>query len=199
MSSSTCPIYGEALSRFLALFDKAKSESVREPTAVTLATADSRGQPSVRTVLLKGVDARGFVFYTNSTSRKGRDLAVNARAAMLFFWQTLYEQVHVEGTVALVSAEESDAYWASRSRDSQVGAWASQQSATLVSRDALEGRVCELEASFADTQVPRPPHWYGYRIVPERIEFWQGGSHRLHDRQSYEAGATGWTVRNLNP
>ena len=192
-------LYLEAIERFNLLYERAQAEPTRDPTAVTLATADANGQPSVRTVLLKGVDARGFVFYTNSNSRKGRDLSVNARAAMLFFWHQMFEQVHVEGAVELVAEAESDAYWATRSRESQIGAWASAQSAVLSSRGALEARVKEYEGRFADDAIPRPPHWYGYRIRPERIEFWQSGAHRLHDRQSYEGGPRGWKVRHLSP
>ena len=192
-------LYLEAIERFKSLYDRAQMEPTREPTAVSLATADANGQPSIRTVLLKGVDERGFVFYTNSNSRKGRDLSVNAHAAMLFFWQQMFEQVQVEGTVELVSGSESDAYWATRSRESQIGAWASAQSATLSSRERLEARVGEYEAYFGDDAVPRPPHWYGYRIRPRRIEFWQSGAHRLHDRQSYEGGPAGWSLRRLCP
>ena len=190
----------EALARFEEVFARAGEMEASEPTAVTLATADGEGRPSARTVLLKGVDERGFVFYTNARSRKGRDLGENPRAALAFFWQTLFEQVLVEGPVVPVSEAESDAYWASRRRESCLGAWASDQSAPLASREELNERYAEHERRFAGAEVPRPPHWRGYRVVPERIEFWRPGDHRLNERDCYERTAGGgWRRYLLNP
>ena len=190
----------EALARFEEVFARAGETESSEPTAVILATADGEGRPSARTVLLKGVDERGFVFYTNSRSRKGRDLRENPRAALAFFWQTVFEQVLVEGAVEPVSEAESDAYWATRRRESCLGAWASDQSAPLASREELNARYAEHERRFAGTDVPRPPHWRGYRIVPERIEFWRPGDHRLNDRECYERTEEGgWRRFLLNP
>ena len=190
----------EALARFEEVFARAGETESSEPTAVILATADGEGRPSARTVLLKGVDERGFVFYTNSRSRKGRDLRENPRAALAFFWQTVFEQVLVEGAVEPVSEAESDAYWATRRRESCLGAWASDQSAPLASREELNARYAEHERRFAGADVPRPPHWRGYRIVPERIEFWRPGDHRLNDRECYERTEEGgWRRFLLNP
>ena len=192
-------LYREALARFEALFAQAAGTDLREPAAVTLATADGEGRPSARTVLLKGVDERGFVFYTNAHSRKGRQLRENPRAALVFFWQTVFEQVQVEGSVTFVSDAESDAYWTTRRRESRIGAWASAQSETLGSRGELEARYGEYEQRFAGGDVPRPPHWRGYRLVPDRIEFWQAGDHRLNHRECYERTAAGWRWFLLNP
>lgn len=193
-------IYREALARFEEVFARAGETGLREPTAVTLATASGEGRPGARTVLLKGVDERGFVFYTNSHSRKGRDLRENPRAALVFFWQTVFEQVQVEGPVEPVSDEESDAYWATRRRESRIGAWASDQSAPLASRGELNARYAEYERRFAGGEVPRPPHWRGYRVVPERIEFRRPGDHRLHERDCYERTADGGRRKHhLNP
>ena len=190
----------EALARFEEVFARAGETESSEPTAVILATADGEGRPSARTVLLKGVDERGFVFYTNSHSRKGRDLRVNPRAALAFFWQTLFEQVLIEGPVEPVSEEESDAYWATRRRESCLGAWASDQSAPLASREELDARYVEQERRFEGGAVPRPPHWRGYRVVPERIEFWRPGDHRLNERDCYErTDGGGWRRFLLNP
>jgi len=197
--SSDDPVLQEAVARFIAHYDHVRSnEPMREPTAVTLATANAMGQPFARTVLLKGVDPSGFVFYTNSLSRKGRDLSINARAALLFFWQGPLEQVQVEGTVSEVSVEEAEAYWSSRARESQVGAWASLQSEPLASREELDGRFASFDAQFG-VEVARPSHWLGYRVRPERIEFWSGGAHRLNHRESYERGAAGWFKQLLYP
>ena len=190
----------EALARFEEVFARAGETEPSEPTAMILATADGEGRPSARTVLLKGVDERGFVFYTNSRSRKGRELRENPRAALAFFWQTVFEQVQVEGPVEPVSEAESDAYWATRRRESRIGAWASDQSAPLASRDELEVRYAEHERRFEGGGVPRPPHWRGYRVVPERIEFWRPGDHRLNERDCYERTADGgWRRFLLNP
>ena len=190
----------EALARFEEVFARAGKGEPSEPTAMILATADAAGRPSARTVLLKGVDERGFVFYTNADSRKGRELHDNPRAALAFFWQTVFEQVLVEGPVEPVSDTESDAYWATRRRESCLGAWASDQSAPLASREELNERYAEFERRFADGIVPRPPHWRGYRVVPERIEFWRPGDHRLNERDCYErTDGGGWRRYLLNP
>ena len=190
----------EAIARFEEVFARAGETESSEPTAVILATADGEGRPSARTVLLKGVDERGFVFYTNSRSRKGRELRENPRAALAFFWQTVFEQVLVEGAVEPVSEAESDAYWETRRRESRIGAWASDQSAPLGSRAELNARYAEHERRFAGGGVPRPPHWRGYRVVPERIEFWRPGDHRLNERDCYERTEGGaWRRFLLNP
>ena len=192
-------IYREALARFEEVFARAGKKEPSEPTAMILATADGEGRPSARTVLLKGVDERGFVFYTNANSRKGRELDENPRAALIFFWQSVFEQVQVEGRVVPVSNEESDAYWETRRRESRIGAWASDQSARLASREELNERYAEVERRFADGKVPRPPQWRGYRVVPDRIEFWRPGDHRLNERDCYERTAGGWRRLLLNP
>ncbi|HXY29649.1 MAG TPA: pyridoxamine 5'-phosphate oxidase [Gemmatimonadaceae bacterium] len=170
-----------------------------EPTAMALGTVSDDGKPSVRIVLLKDVDARGFVFYTNFDSRKGRELLIDPRAALCFHWQPLERQVRVEGVAAPVSDVEADAYFATRPRDSQIGAWASFQSSALESEARLVERVREVEARFAGQAVPRPPHWSGFRVVPQSIEFWTGRPHRLHERELFERTGTGWTVRRLYP
>lgn len=197
-------LYTEALSTFAALFDEAKSAGTEaEPNAMTVATATADGRPSARTVLLKAFDADGFVFYTHVHSRKGRELHDNPRAALLFLWRTLRDagvQVRIEGAVRPVSDAEADAYFGSRPRQSQLGAWASVQSETLPSREAFEARMAEVEAEFAGREVPRPAGWSGYRVVPQRIEFWYGAQFRLHERWCYERGATGqWSKRMLYP
>ncbi|MBL8255273.1 MAG: pyridoxamine 5'-phosphate oxidase [Pseudoxanthomonas mexicana] len=197
-------LYAEALSTFAALFDEAKAAGTEvEPNAMTVATATTDGRPSARTVLLKAFDERGFVFYTHTHSQKGRDLHDNPHAALLFLWRSLREagiQVRLEGMVASVSNAEADAYFASRPRQSQLGAWASIQSETLDSHEAFEARMAEVEARFADRDVPRPDGWSGYRVAPEAIEFWYGAQFRLHERWRYERGAAGaWGKRMLFP
>ena len=191
--------YSEILRRFGTLFEQAKATDLAEPTAMTLATVGADGRPAARTVLLKGFDDHGFVFYTNTRSRKGRELRDRPRAALCFYWQPLREQVQVEGAVEGVTAQEADEYWVTRPRESQIGAWASHQSEPLADRQELLDRVAEVEQRFADGAVPRPPHWSGYRLVPERVEFWTAGEFRLHHRTLYEKGADGWTVTLLNP
>lgn len=176
----------EAIGRFQALLERARQEGVPEPTAMTLATVHPDGRPAARTVLLKGVDERGFVFYTNLLSRKGQDLEATPHAALCFFWYSLGVQVMVEGEVEQVGDDEADAYFASRPWLSQVGAWASPQSEPLKDRAVLEARVAEMEARFADGEVPRPPYWSGYRVIPRWMEFWFAGDGRLHDRERYE-------------
>jgi pyridoxamine 5'-phosphate oxidase len=170
-----------------------------EPTAMTLATVGRDGQPSARLVLLKGVDDRGFVFYTNLRSRKGRDLEANPRAALTFHWQPLEVQVRIEGRAELVTEREADAYFATRPRGSQIGAWASDQSEVLTSAAALDARFAQEERRFAGRDVPRPPHWSGYRVIPERIEFWRNRPSRLHERRLFVRDGGTWTETLLNP
>jgi len=180
-------------------FERARSANLVEPTAATLSTADAEGRPSGRVVLLKGVDSRGFVFYTNYESRKGIELAANPWASLLLWWDLLQRQVRIEGSVTRVSETESDSYFASRPRRSQLGAWASDQSRSLGSRGDLEERFREIERRFADRDVPRPPHWGGFLIAPETIEFWQGQSNRLHDRIRYRREGETWVIERLSP
>lgn len=191
----------EALTRFHDLLAQAAAAGEPEPTAMTLATVDADGRPAARTVLLKEADRAGFVFYTNTLSRKGQELAGQPVAALLFLWKhlDLQVQVRVEGPVQPVSVAEANAYFASRPRLSQIGAWASIQSAPLDTRATLEARVAETEARYADTDVPRPPHWSGYRVVPDRIEFWFGRPFRLHDREEYRLQDGQWRVQRLYP
>ncbi|MFO0837786.1 MAG: pyridoxamine 5'-phosphate oxidase [Phycisphaerae bacterium] len=190
----------DPIRQFEAWFAQVLSAGLREPNGMTLATCSADGRPEARVVLLKGVDPRGFVFYTNYESRKGRTLGSNARAALCFWWPELERQVRVEGDVERVSDSESDAYFATRPRDSQLGAWASRQSEVLPRRDELMARFLQLAAQHAGRSVPRPPHWGGYRVTPQRIEFWQGRPNRLHDRICYERQADGsWTISRLSP
>jgi pyridoxamine 5'-phosphate oxidase len=183
------------------LIARARAAGDPEPTAMSLATADAHARPSVRTVLLKQVDASGFVFYTNTHSDKGRQLAQNPQAAICLHWRQLELQVQVraEGRVEPVTEADADAYFASRPRGSQIGAWASMQSQTLPSRRELEARVAAVEARYADQSIPRPPHWSGYRLVPDRVEFWFGREYRLHDRIVHLAGDDGWSESRLYP
>jgi len=194
--------FSEPFARFETLFGQAAAlprDVLPEPTAFALGTVDERGQPSVRIVLLKAFDERGFVFYTNYESRKGRALLGTRRAAMCFHWQLLEEQVRVEGTVETVSDEEADAYFASRARGSQIGAWASLQSQPMENPRDLEARIAAVEERFAGKPVARPPHWSGFRIVPERIEFWKNMPSRLHVRRVYTRNESGWDVLQLYP
>lgn len=174
-------------------------EQMPEPTAFALATANDEGQPSIRMLLLKEVDHRGFVFYTNLESRKGVELAHNRRAAMNFHWAPLERQVRVEGRVTPVSDDEADAYFATRPRGSQIGAWASRQSRSMERASDLDARVAEFEARFEGRDVPRPSFWSGFRLVPSAIEFWKGKPSRLHDRQLYTRDGEGWRVTLLYP
>ena len=164
-----------------------------------LATADRTGRPSVRIVLLRGVDRRGFVFYTNYGSRKAGELTANPQASLCQYWPSLEEQIRIEGTVELADPAESDAYFAGRPRDSQIGAWASDQSSELESRAVLEARFAETDTRYAGRPVPRPPFWGGFRIVPDRVEFWYGRPGRLHDRLLYRRTADTWTTASLYP
>jgi pyridoxamine 5'-phosphate oxidase len=191
----------EILDTFRDLLAEAKASLDPEPTAMTVATADPNGQPSARTVLLKGFDERGFVFFTNFDSRKGRQLAANPRAALLFHWRMIRDgvQVKIEGSVEPVSAAEADDYFASRPRPSQIGAWASLQSQTLESREVFEQRIAEVEKRFEGIPVTRPPHWSGFRVVPELVEFWYGARYRLHERQRYDRIDGQWQRRMLYP
>lgn len=181
-------------------FQEAEAAKIPEPNAMSLATTSRDGRPSVRTVLLKGVDGRGFVFYTNYESRKGRELESVPRAALLFPWLTLERQVIVEGPVTRVSREESEAYFHSRPLASQLSAWVSQQSSVISGRKLLEDAMKELEKKYAGQTVPLPPHWGGYRVAPETVEFWQGRRSRLHDRLRYRRSEDGgWIVERLAP
>lgn len=189
----------DPLDLFRAWFETAKEREPAEPNAVALATVDPAGRPSLRMVLLKGVDPKGFVFYTNFESKKGRDLLATSRAALCFYWKSLKRQVRIEGPAAPVSPEEADAYFASRDRGSQLGAWASLQSRPMSGKMELMGRVAKFTAQFGVSAVPRPPHWSGFRIAHERLEFWQEGRFRLHDRLVYERDGQGWKTEVLYP
>jgi pyridoxamine 5'-phosphate oxidase len=189
----------DPLRQFRLWFDQGAAGQV-EPNAMTLATATSDGRPSARVVLLKSLDERGLTFFSSYEGRKARELEANPWSALLFYWAALDRQVRVEGTVARVSAEESDAYFAGRPRGSQLGACASHQSAILADRAALERRLQELEAEFAGRPVPRPPLWGGYRLRPVALEFWQGRPNRLHDRLRYRrVEPAGWVIERLSP
>ena len=189
----------DPLQLFDEWFAEARASEPNDPEAMTLATADEARQPSARIVLLKGHGPDGFVFYTNQQSRKADELAGNPRAALLFHWKSLRRQVRIEGSVGRVSDEDADAYFASRARDSQLGAWASDQSRPLESRATFEERFDRVKAKYEGHDVPRPPHWGGYRVVPERIEFWLDRPHRLHERRLFTRGTDGWSEGLLYP
>jgi pyridoxamine 5'-phosphate oxidase len=192
-------MHADPLEQFRVWFGEAVAAGIPEPNAMTLGTAEAGDRVSCRTVLLKGFDGRGFVFYTNHGSRKGRQLAANPRAALLFAWLTLERQVEIEGRVERVSEEESEEYFQSRPFGSRLGAWVSEQSSVIASREVLTARFAELKAKFADGNMPKPEFWGGYRVVPESVEFWQGGHDRLHDRFLYEKRGEVWQRVRLAP
>ncbi len=189
------------LSRFMQWFEDAKAHPhIIEPTAMTLATVSAEGHPRARIVLLKDFDDRGFVFYTNHTSAKGQELLAHPHAALVFYWMPLTRQVRIEGSISVVSDDEADAYFASRVRGKQIGAWASLQSQPLDSRETLQERIAMLETQYEGKPVPRPPHWSGFRLTPHLFEFWSEGEFRLHDRDIYTAdGKGGTTLSHLYP
>jgi pyridoxamine 5'-phosphate oxidase len=201
----TPDLASDPITMFRRWLDDTVAAGVHEPNAMVVATVSAAGQPSTRVVLLKGLDERGFVFYTNLESRKSEEIAANPAVSLLFPWHDLQRQVRVEGTASRVPAEESEAYFASRPRESQLGAWASPQSRVVSSRSALDERYGGVLARFADADdVPLPPFWGGFRVAPEAVEFWQGRKGRLHDRLVYRRGAPGadrstWTVVRLAP
>ncbi len=186
------------ITEFLNAIERAENRQV-DTAPAALATADAEGRPSVRMVLLRGVDERGFVFHTNYNSRKARELDANPHAALCFHWHTLEERIRIEGRIERLSSDESDGYFRTRPRGSQLGAWASNQSAVLPSRETLEQEYREIERRFEGAPVPRPPFWGGFRLIPERIEFWFGRPDRLHDRLSYTRAGAAWRIERLYP
>lgn len=192
-------ISSDPIALFGAWLGEAEASEPNDPNAMALATVDPDGMPDVRMVLLKSFGADGFVFYTNTGSAKGQELAANPRAALCFHWKSLTRQVRLRGEIVMVTREEADAYFASRARGSQIGAWASQQSQPLESRFALEKAVAKYTAKFGLGAVPRPPHWTGYRLLPASMEFWRAHTFRLHDRIRFDRGEAGWSGTRLYP
>ncbi len=193
-------VAADPIAQFALWYDEARAAEIVEPNAMTVATVGADGTPSARVVLLKGVDADGFLFYTNYESRKGRELAANPRAALVFFWAELERQVRVVGTASRVSRAESQRYFESRPRGSRLGAWASSQSEVIAGRAVLAERMSELEQRYADQDIPLPPYWGGLRVRPATIEFWQGRPNRLHDRLRYTRNPNDtWTIERLAP
>lgn len=192
-------VSSDAISQFTVWWNEAMLSDIEEPNAMTLATATNNGIPSARIVLLKGYDEKGFIFFTNYNSHKGNQLMENPHAALVIFWKELERQIRIEGAVEKVSEEESDAYFSSRPAESRIGAWASPQSAIIENRKLLEENVQMYQQKFGE-QIPRPAHWGGFRVVPVKIEFWQGRSNRLHDRIQYTKNENGWwTIQRLAP
>ncbi|HET9065171.1 MAG TPA: pyridoxamine 5'-phosphate oxidase [Gemmatimonadales bacterium] len=189
----------DPMDQFAAWFEEARAQETGEPNAMTLATADAAGQPNARIVLLKSVDRNGFVFFTDYRSRKGRELEANPRVALCFHWATLQRQVRINGVVSRLDREAAAAYYRTRPRGSRLGAWASRQSEVLSSRDSLEAEVARLDVAYPGEEIPLPPHWGGYVVVPHEIEFWQGRSDRLHDRFQYTQTESGWNCARLSP
>jgi len=189
----------DPIDQFHNWFENAIDADLYEPNAMILATATPEGRPSARTVLLKGYDERGFVFYTNYEGRKADELEANPACALLFYWGELERQVRIEGRAGRLSGSESDIYFASRPRGSRIGAWASEQSRTVASREILEDRVRSLESEYEEREIPRPPFWGGYRVEPDAIEFWQGRENRLHDRLVYRRNGGAWKMERLQP
>ena len=192
-------LHPDPVEQLRSWIEDAERAGVVFPEAMALATADAQGRPAVRHVLLKGLDERGLTFFTNRESRKGCDLAGNPRVAFAIYWRELDRQVCVTGSAAPVPDDESDAYFATRPRDARIGAWASRQSSVISGRDELMRRVEETDRRFPGDDVPRPPYWGGYLVVPDRIELWQGRDHRLHDRLTYRRDGDGWTIERLSP
>ena len=198
MTARIAPL-DEPLTRFLDLFEQAKKEEKSDATVAALGTATMHGRPSVRMVLMKRVDIRGFVFFTNYQSRKATEMEANSQAAMTFYWPGMAVQIRVEGTLDRVSAEESDEYFESRPYGHRLGAWSSEQSREIESMKDLAAQFAEVENRFKDREVPRPAHWGGYRITPESIEFWFAKENRMHEREMYTRAGNGWTVKLLQP
>lgn len=193
------PLLSEALERFTHLYLEARKSGLAEPSVATLATVDGSGRPTLRSMAISHFDENGFVFFTSSGSRKGTHLEHQPFAAICFYWEPLNEQITVEGPVGKIPGSDAEKWWISRSRDNQFAAWASEQSARLDSRDTLQKRLAKCREQFIDGRVPKPPHWCGYRLEPERIEFWHGGWRHLHERVCYELTPSGWDKFLLNP
>jgi len=201
MEANAVPIFGreDPIALFTEWMAAARDGELNDSNAMSLATMDADGQADVRIVLLKGVDETGFTFFTNANSAKGQQLQECPQAALCFHWKSLRRQVRVRGTVEVVTGEAADAYFASRARGSQIGAWASDQSSKAASRDELEARVKEVEAKYEGRDVPRPPHWHGWKVVPNHIEFWRDRPFRLHDRLQFQRNGNGWATSRLFP